>query len=137
MKGQLSVPTNFRHKGADEIRAMFEGDNEIPMTQYTLDEVRSMTFAELGAVEDPMDLMATTSVAPMLVRYVVRTGQLDSRYPGIALPPLMDAILAAASIIPWQLDTVGQKAPRATRDSDVDAYLDSLKPHLEDAINSN
>jgi hypothetical protein len=46
------------------------------MKQLELNEVRAMSFEQLGAVEDPMDLMATGSVAPILVRYAVRTGQL-------------------------------------------------------------
>jgi hypothetical protein len=50
------------------------------MKQYTFEEVRGLTFAELGAIDDPMALMATGSLAPMLIRYIVRTVQLESRY---------------------------------------------------------
>lgn len=126
---------------AEDIRATFE-DDEVkqnatgePMKQFELDEVRAMSFEQLGAVEDPMDLMATGSVAPILVRYAVRTGQLERRYPGIALPTLLDAIMKSATMINWPLATVAQKAPRAKQDADVDAYLDELQPHLERALN--
>ncbi|VVE87674.1 hypothetical protein PBR20603_01611 [Pandoraea bronchicola] len=105
-----------------------------PMKQYELDEVRAMSFERLGAIEDPVDLMATGSIAPILVRYAVRTGQLERRYPGVALSALLDAIMKSATMINWPLDTVAQKAPQAKQDADVDTYLDELQPHLERAL---
>ncbi|WP_460901100.1 hypothetical protein [Paraburkholderia jirisanensis] len=100
------------------------------MEQYTMEQVSRMTYAELGAIEDPMDLMATGGVAPMLVRYMVRTGQRDTRYPGIALPMLLRAITEAAATVGWPLDTVAQAAPLAVEDATVDAYLDNVQPQV-------
>lgn len=104
------------------------------MKQFKLDDVRAMSFEQLGAIEDPMDLMATGSIAPILVRYVVRTGQLERRYSGIALTTLLDAIMKSATMIDWPLDTVAQKAPLGKQDAGVDAYLDKLQPHLDHAL---
>ncbi|HGL6714605.1 hypothetical protein NTJ56_20830 [Burkholderia contaminans] len=103
------------------------------MEQYTLKEISAMSFAQLGAVDDPMLLMACGSMGPILVRYVIRTGQLDARYQGVALPVLLDAILLAASNLPWPPE-VGQQAPLAKQSAEVDAYLDSLQPHLQSAL---
>lgn len=44
------------------------------MEQYTMEDVSRLTYAELGAIEDPALLMAIGGVAPMLIRYIVRTG---------------------------------------------------------------
>lgn len=104
---------------------------------YSLAEVRRMTFDELGSIQDPMSLMNTNSVSPMLVRYIIRTGQLENRYPGIELPALLSAIDKAATTLIWPLQTVAQKASRAKQDADVDAYLDELHPHLLRALNPN
>ncbi|QBR04184.1 hypothetical protein [Paraburkholderia pallida] len=98
------------------------------MKDYTLQEVSRMTYAELGAIEDPMTLMSTGGVSPMLVRYMVRTGQLESRYPGVALPMLLRAITQAAATVDWPLATVAQAAPLAVQDAAVDAYLDNVQP---------
>jgi hypothetical protein len=106
------------------------------MTQLTFDEVQQLTYADLGAIDDPMDLASTGFVSPMLVRYVVRTGQLESRYPGVALPVLLDAINKAATVIAWPVD-VGQQAPVAKRDPAVDAYLDDLQQHVRSALQPN
>ncbi|REE21218.1 hypothetical protein B0G71_4370 [Paraburkholderia sp. BL27I4N3] len=106
------------------------------MKQFTFDEVQSMTFAQLGAVEDAMDLMATGFISPMLVRYMFRTEQLAARYPGVALPALLNAINKAATMIAFPPE-VGQKAPVAVRDEVVDAYLDELQPHTESALKPN
>jgi hypothetical protein len=106
------------------------------MTQLTFKEVQELTYADLGAIEDPMDIASTGFVFLMLVRYVVRTGQLDSRYPGVALPVLLDAINKAATVLAWPVD-VGQKAPIAERDSAVEAYLDDLQQHVRSALQPN
>ncbi|WP_434666858.1 hypothetical protein P5W99_37690 [Paraburkholderia sp. A3BS-1L] len=103
------------------------------MEQYSFEEVKRMSFAQLGAVEDPMDLMTTGFASPMLVRYVVRTGQLDERYPNIALPELLDVINEAAAVVQWSPE-VGQRAPMAKRDPIVDQYLDALAPRLQSAL---
>lgn len=97
------------------------------MKQYTMEEVSRMTYAELGAIDDPMALMSTGGVSPMLVRYVVRTGQRESRYPGVALPMLLRAISEAAVTVGWPLATVAQAAPLAVQDATVDAYLDNIQ----------
>lgn len=36
------------------------------MKQFTFEDVLSLTFDELGAIEDPMQLAATAQVSPML-----------------------------------------------------------------------
>jgi hypothetical protein len=100
------------------------------MTQYTLEEVSRMTYDQLGAIEDPMALMSTSGVSAMLVRYMVRTGQRETRYPGIALPMLLHAISEAAATVSWPLDTVAQAAPLAVQDAAVDAYLDNVQPQV-------
>lgn len=89
-----------------------------------------MTFAELAAIEDPMQLMSTGFVAPMLIRYVVLTGQLESRYPNSVLPVLLDKMNNAALKIDWDSNGVGQKAPLGVRDTVVDNYLDALNKYM-------
>jgi hypothetical protein len=106
------------------------------MEQYSFEDVRRMSYAQLGAIEDPMDLMATGFVSPMLVRYVVRTDQLEQRYANIALPVLLDALNKAVLNVAWPPE-VGQRAPQARRDQIVDNYLDELGPHLLSALRSN
>jgi hypothetical protein len=93
---------------------------------YTFEDVQGMTFEQLGGIDDPMLLMSTTHVSPMLVRYIVRTKQLEARYAGVELPDLLRAIdLAAAFHRDWPF-AVGQGAPVSKRDARVDAYLDAL-----------
>lgn len=83
-----------------------------------------------------MQLMSTHFVSPMLVRYVVRTGQLEQRYSGLSLTTLLNALNLAATMI--QLPPgVTQKAPSATRDAEVDGYLDALSPHIQSALRPN
>jgi len=106
------------------------------MTQYSLEEVGLMSFEQVGAIEDPMDLASTGFISPMLVRYVVRTEQLEARYSGIALPKLLAAIDKAATVIDWSL-IVGQKMPGEERDARVDAYLDEIGPHVRHALSPN
>lgn len=103
------------------------------MKQFTFEEILGLTYTELGAIDDPMQLAATGHVSPMLVRYVVRTGQLDERYRGVPLRVLLDAIDLAAARIEW-LDGVGQKAPLAAKDAEVEAYLDELQPLVGEAL---
>ena len=96
------------------------------MHQLSYDDVQKLSYAQLGAIDDPMALMATGQVSPILVRYAVRTGQLLGRYGDVPLPVLMDAIGRAAAIQGSWPFAVGQRAPDAVRDKDVDAYLDAL-----------
>ena len=103
------------------------------MKQYTFAEVLRMTSEELGGIDDPMQLAATENVSPMLVRYVIRTSQLDERYRGVPLRALLGAIDIAADKVGWP-ETVGQKVPLATKDAEVEAYLDVLQPHVADAL---
>jgi hypothetical protein len=103
------------------------------MRQYTFEDVERMSYAELGAVEDPLELAATGFVSPLLVRYVVRTDQLEERYPDIPLCDLLNAMNQAAMNIAWPME-VGQRAPLAKRDPVVDRYLDALGPHLLSAL---
>lgn len=104
------------------------------MTSYSFVEVNGLSFEALGKIDDPLELMSTGFVSPILARYVVRTGQLDIRYPNIDLPALLMAINFAATSIPWPLSTVAQKAPLAIRDPDVDAYLDQLAGGIASAL---
>jgi hypothetical protein len=97
------------------------------MNQYTFEDVKKMTFEQLGAIDDPWLLIATGLTSPMLLRYVVRTGQLETRYAGATLPNVLQALdrAAAATHGGWPFD-VSQKAPLAVCDADVDKYLDAL-----------
>lgn len=106
------------------------------MKQYSFEDVRQMRFEQLAAIEDPMQLAATGFISPMLVRYVVRTGQLESRYPGSALSTLLGAIDKATVRIDLPV-IVRQKIPLAVRDSAVDSYLDDLQAHVEHAHNAD
>ncbi|AVA33802.1 hypothetical protein [Cupriavidus metallidurans] len=103
------------------------------MKQFTFEEILGLTATELGAIDDPMQLAATGQASPMLVRYVVRTGQLDERYRGVPLRVLLDAINLAAARIEWP-EEVGQKAPLAAKDAEVEAYLDELQPLVAEAL---
>lgn len=103
------------------------------MHQYTFDEVLHMSYEQLGAIQDPMQLSAATFVSPMLARYLVKTGQLTKRYPEVGLRALLQAINAAATTIPWPAD-VAQKVPAGTRDAKVDEYLDALQPFVRQAL---
>ena len=104
------------------------------MPAYTLHDVYSMTFEQLGAVQDPFELMSTGAVSPMLLRYVVRNGQLHARYSDADLPALLMAINYAATFVQWPMSTVAQKAPVAILDPDVDAYLETLQPGVQQAL---
>lgn len=106
------------------------------MEQYTMEDVSRMTYAELGVIEDPAHLMATGGVAPMLIRYIVRTGQLDNRFPGISLTMLLSAIGKAAAKVEWPIQTVAQLVPQAVQNTVVDQYLDTLQPHVQTALKS-
>lgn len=108
------------------------------MRQYNFSEVRSMSFEELGAIEDSMALVNTGHVSPMVVRYVVRTGQLDQRYPAVPLPQLLDAIDCAcaeyeqsskAAPLDW-VNSISQPLQAATGSNVVDEYLDALGPGI-------
>lgn len=102
--------------------------------RYTIEEVRGMTFAQLGAIEDPFELMNKLTVSPMLVRYLVRTDQLKKRYPDVELPKLLDAIDIAAAVVQWPIFTVGQTLHLATQDPEVDKYLDEIQPRVEKVL---
>lgn len=106
------------------------------MKQYSFEDVRQMSFEQLAAIDDPMQLSATGFISPMLVRYVVRTGQLDARYGGRSLSTLLEAIDSATVNIVLPA-IVGQKIPLAVRDSAVDSYLDDLQSHVEHAHNTD
>lgn len=96
------------------------------MHQLSYNDVQKLSYEQLAAIDDPMALMATGQVSPILLRYVVRTEQLQGRYGEVPLPILMDAIGRAAAIQGDWPFAVGQKAPQAVRDKDVDDYLDRL-----------
>ena len=96
------------------------------MKQYTFEEVTRLSYEELGVIDDPMLLAASTFVSPMLVRYVVRTGQLDARYPDVPLPKLLFAMnQASAEHGDWPHE-IGQQSPAGVRNDQVEAYLNVL-----------
>lgn len=103
------------------------------MTQLTLEAVKQMTYEELAVMEGPTDVADLGQFSPMLVRYVVCTWQLHSRYADVALPDLLDAINIAAMMVPWPPNVV-LKVPAAERDADVDEYLDCLQMHVSAAL---
>lgn len=97
-----------------------------------------MSFEQLGAIDNPMELTNTGHVSPMVVRYVVRTGQLSQRFPVMALPQLLDAIDGACAAheqsskmarLDW-VKNISQPLQAAERDSMVDAYLDAIAPEI-------
>lgn len=96
------------------------------MDQLSYQDVQKLSYAQLGAIDDPMVLMNTTQVSPILIRYVVRTGQLASRYGDTPLPVLLNAVShAAAQHSAWPFE-VSQAAPLCEANQAVDAYLDAL-----------
>jgi hypothetical protein len=97
-----------------------------------MNEVRLMSYDQLGAIADPMALMATGSTASLTLRYLVRTGQLERRFPGQALPELLHVMAHAAPLVQarWTFDVM-QKLPQGVQDDDVDAYLDELAIEIE------
>ncbi|RKP44701.1 hypothetical protein D7S86_27105 [Pararobbsia silviterrae] len=95
-----------------------------------------MSFEELGAIKDPMDLGSTGFVAPILVRYVVRTDQLQARYAGASLPTLLRAINVAAAHAHFPPE-IGQLAPRAVRSAIVDRYLDGIAAMVRENLNAH
>ncbi|HGO6129699.1 hypothetical protein KDX04_27245 [Burkholderia cenocepacia] len=103
------------------------------MHKYTLKEINEMTFAQIAAIEDPGVLMGCGSPAPIFVRYLVRTGQLDERFPNLTPHALLDALLVAGGKLQMTMD-VGQLAPSGEKNEVVDAYLDSLQPHVKEVL---
>jgi hypothetical protein len=96
------------------------------MNQYTYDDVQQMTYAQLGAIDDAMLLTSTGHVSPMLVRYIVRTGQLEKRYPGVLITTLLGAIdNAAAEAMEWPF-SASQLSTLGIQHEQVDAYLNAL-----------
>lgn len=108
-------------------------------SQYKYEEVLEMTFDQLGSIADPMMLMATGCVAPMVIRYVVRTNQLRDRFAHASLPDLLEAVNAAH--LAWDggkpeqqrdwSECLSQQIPIAEQDSGVDCYLDEITPSVQ------
>ncbi|AKK24714.1 hypothetical protein MB84_28255 (plasmid) [Pandoraea oxalativorans] len=103
------------------------------MTKLTFEAIKQMTYEDLEAIGDPMDLTGIGFISPMLVAYAVRTGQLHSRYAGIALPELLNAINNATTMIASCPDAI-RNACSEQRDVMVDAYLDRLQQHIRAAL---
>lgn len=111
-------------------------------TMYTYEAVKNMTFAGLGAIEDPTELMGTGFASPLVVRYIVRTGQLQERYPSISLIDLLEAIQAAGAA--WEFKSsemqqhwvykLSQLVQAGVRNPVVDEYLDSIGPLIREAL---
>lgn len=103
------------------------------MAELTFEAVRQMTYEDFETIADPMELTTMGLLSPLLVAYVVRTGQLELRYAGIALPDLLDAINNAGTMIPWcpvALRSFCAEQPVAV----MDAYLDRLQEHVSAAL---
>lgn len=100
------------------------------MKQYTLDEVRAMSFEQLGAIDDPMMLMATGTTAALTVRYLVRTNQLDLIKPRRTLPEVLHVMAHAATLVPWTIE-LGQLIPQARQTKVVDDYVAALTAEME------
>lgn len=103
-----------------------------PIKNYSIEDVSRMTFSQLRAITDPMTLMGTGSIAPMVVRYAVRTDQLESLFPNKTMPELLHVIAHAAPIIEdrWTFH-VQQTMPSGARDDEVDSYLKALAAEVE------
>lgn len=95
------------------------------MKQYSREEAIALGFIGLGAVEDPLDLMAAASIAPIVIRYMVRNGQLEARFPGVDIETLFRTIEHSAIKLNWPFE-VQQSIPLGERNAAVDAYLDEL-----------
>jgi hypothetical protein len=93
-----------------------------------------MTFTELGEIEDPFELMDKLTVSPMLVRYMVQTAQLETRYPGVQLPELLDAIDIAVARVQWPIFTVGQTLHLAEHNPEIEKYLDEIQSWTEQVL---
>ena len=106
------------------------------MKQLTYDEVLKLSYPQLGAIDDPMTLMASGGMAPMAVRYLVRTGQLDESYPGVSLSALVKALTEAAAQFPWPAD-VTQELPSGSRSEACDSYLSELRPRVRQRLGLN
>lgn len=100
------------------------------MKQFTMDEVRAMTFGQLGAIDDPMLLMATGTTAPLTVRYLVRTNQLDLIRPHRTLPEVLHIMAHAATLVPWTAE-LGQLIPQGQQSKVVDDYVAALTAEME------
>lgn len=107
-------------------------------SQYKYEEVLAMTFDQLGSITDPTMLMATGCVSPMVIRYVIRTGQLEDRFAHSSLSELLEAVNAAHLV--WDggkpeqqrawAERLSQQIPIADRNSGVDSYLDEIAPRV-------
>ncbi|MGK3726793.1 hypothetical protein [Stenotrophomonas sp. 6O] len=93
-----------------------------------------MSFDQLGAIENSLELSNTGRVSPMIIRYVVRTGQLRARFPVVPLVQLLDAVDGAciayeqsskAAPLHW-VNNVSQPLQVAAGDAVVDEYLDAI-----------
>jgi hypothetical protein len=106
-------------------------DHRGSMEKYNFDEAQQLGYEGLGAVSDPSLLTATGYISPMLVRYVVRTGQLEQRYPGVPVGLLLNALNLAGAKSEYsgdkmRMQKLGPKIQAAERDAEVDVYLDEL-----------
>lgn len=103
------------------------------MAELTFEAVKQMTDEELDAIGQPAILTKMAFMSPMLVAYVVRTGQFYARFAGIALPVLLNAINNAGTMIPW-CPEAARNVCAEQRDAAVDAYLDRLQVHVRAAL---
>lgn len=95
------------------------------MHQFSRDEALALGFEGLGAIDDPSLLVATGTIAALAVRYIVRTGQLQRRFPGRDLLAVFRLVERNAVVLPWPFD-VSQRMPLEEQGDEVDRYLDAL-----------
>ncbi len=103
-----------------------------PHKNYSLEDVSRMTFAQLAAIDDPLSLMGAGGTAPVTLRYAIRTGQLESLFPGKTMAELLRVITHAAPIVMdrWTFH-VQQTMPGGEQDDEVDSYLKALAAEVE------
>lgn len=99
----------------------------LSFAQLSTEEVKRMSFDQIGAIDDPLRLAATGTIAPMLIRYVAATEQLQTRFGECSVPELIDAINYAFCRTPWD-QMLGQTMVNRVRDAQTDQYLDELQP---------
>jgi hypothetical protein len=98
--------------------------------KYSLNDVEQMGYEQLGAINDPSELTRTGgSTSPMILRYIVRTGQLKERFPDTDFITLLMSIGFAVS----RLEHTHQillKIIDGNRDTDADNYLDNIQSNV-------
>lgn len=105
--------------------------------QFTLNELKAFSFEDFQAIEDSMQLMNCQSMAPMVIYYAVKTGQVG-RFEswGGSVSRLIDVIQIAIArrYSPHVPMEVTQKLSLAERADIVEEFLDAIQPEIDKAI---